>query len=47
MKRTMLLKIMGLALSEEEKETKKIDKEEGTRKEEVKIHCLKTPLLEQ
>jgi hypothetical protein len=50
MRRTMLLKITGLAHSKEEKKTKQMDKEEGMkekRKEEVKLHCLKTPLLEQ
>jgi hypothetical protein len=52
MRRTMLLKIMGLARSEEEEKMKQKDKEEGMkekRKEEVKLPPLhlKTPLLEQ
>jgi hypothetical protein len=45
MKRTTLMKRMGLAHSEEEEKTKMIDKEEGMRKEEQKLHSLKTPLL--
>jgi hypothetical protein len=50
MRRTMLLKITGLDHSEEEEKMKKIDKEEGIKKnnkEEAKLHHPKTPLLKQ
>jgi hypothetical protein len=50
MKRTTLLKIMGMDCLEEEEKMKKKEKEEGMnekRKEEVKLHHRKTPLLEQ
>jgi hypothetical protein len=48
MRRTMLLKIMGLTHQEEENMKQK-DREEEMRekksKEEAKLHCLKIPLL--
>jgi hypothetical protein len=48
MKRTMLLKIIGLTHQEEEK-TKQKDREEEMKenknKEEVKLHYLRIPLL--
>jgi hypothetical protein len=50
MRRTTLLKIMGLTHQEEE-EMKHKDREEDMKekknKEEVKLHCLKILLLEQ
>jgi hypothetical protein len=51
MRRTMLLKIMGLAHQEEEEKMKQKDREEEMKekknKEEVKLHHLKIPLLGQ
>jgi hypothetical protein len=51
MKRTMLLKIMGLNRLEEEEKMKHKDREEDMKekkiKEEAKLKCLKISLLEQ
>jgi hypothetical protein len=50
MRRTTPLKKIGLDLSEEEEETKKMEKEEGMKekiKEKEKLHHLKMPLLKQ